>query len=80
MTADLIKARHVTVTEAITDRQTRLITMNAFLRTFSRQDNILTEFDEKLRGAAFWTTLLLMIKMYGSQPLKTVLKFKNKTL
>ena len=45
---DLVKARHTTVTEEITDKQTRLSTINAFLHTLQKQDNLLTEFDEKL--------------------------------
>ena len=63
---DLAKARHTAVTEEITDKQTRLSTINTFLYTLRKQDNLLTEFDESC-GAALWTTLLFMIKtMCGS--------------
>jgi len=46
---DLAKARHTAVTEEITDKRTRLSTINAFLHALRMQDALLTEFDEKLR-------------------------------
>lgn len=45
---DLVKVRHTTVTEEITDKQTRLSAMNDFLETLRRQDNIINEFDVEL--------------------------------
>ncbi len=56
---DLVKARHTTVTEEITDKQTRLSTINAFLHTLQKQDNLLTEFDEKL-----WCSLVDYATVY----------------
>lgn len=46
---DLAQARHTAVTEEITDKRTRLSTINAFLHALRMQDALLTEFDEKLR-------------------------------
>ena len=45
---NLAKARHTAVSEEITDKKTRLSTINAFLCTLLKQDNLLTKFDEKL--------------------------------
>lgn len=57
---ELAKARHAAVTKEITDKQTRLFTMNAFLDILRRQNNLLTEFDEKL-----WCSLVDYATVYG---------------
>ena len=69
---DLAKARHTAVTEEITDKQTRLSTINAFLYTLSKQDNLLTEFDEKL-----WCSLVDSATVYNKDDVRFT--FKNGT-
>ncbi|NLF45492.1 MAG: recombinase family protein, partial [Syntrophomonadaceae bacterium] len=66
---DLAKARHTAVTEEITDKQTRLSTINAFLYTLSKQDNLLTEFDEKL-----WCSLVDYATVYDKDDVRFTFK------
>ncbi|MFA6670664.1 MAG: recombinase family protein [Bacillota bacterium] len=66
---DLAKARHTAVTEEITDKQTRLNTINAFLYTLRRQDNVLTEFDEKL-----WCRLVDYATVYDKDDVRFTFK------
>lgn len=63
------KARHTAVTEEITDKQTRLSTINAFLFTLRRQDNLLTEFDEKL-----WCSLVDYATVYDKDDVRFTFK------
>jgi DNA invertase Pin-like site-specific DNA recombinase len=69
---DLAKARHTAVTEEITDKQTRLSTINTFLYTLRKQDNLLTDFDEKL-----WCSLVDYATVYNKDDVR--LTFKNGT-
>ncbi|HOQ38614.1 MAG TPA: zinc ribbon domain-containing protein, partial [Acetivibrio sp.] len=66
---DLAKARHTAVTEEITDKQTRLSTINTFLGTLSKQDNLLTEFDEKL-----WCSLVDYATVYDKDDVRFTFK------
>jgi site-specific DNA recombinase len=45
---DLAKARYATVTKEVTDKQTRLGTMNDFLKSLRKQESLITEFDVEL--------------------------------
>jgi site-specific DNA recombinase len=69
---DLAKARHTAVTEEITDKQTRLSTINTFLYTLRKQDNLLTDFDEKL-----WCSLVDYATVYNKDDVRFT--FKNGT-
>lgn len=63
---DLAKAaRHSAVTEEITDKQTRLSTMNTFLDTLCKQDILLTEFNKKL-----WCSLVDYDTVYDKDDLR----------
>jgi site-specific DNA recombinase len=66
---DLAKARHTAVTEEITDKQTRLGTINAFLHTLGNQENLLTEFDEKL-----WCSLVDYATVYEKDDVRFTFK------
>jgi site-specific DNA recombinase len=66
---DLAKARHTAVTEEITGKQTRLSTINAFLYTLRKQDNLLTEFDEKL-----WCSLVDYATVYDKDDVRFTFK------
>jgi site-specific DNA recombinase len=66
---DLAKVRHTAVTEEITDKQTRLSTINTFLGTLSKQDNLLTEFDEKL-----WCSLVDYATVYDKDDVRFTFK------
>ena len=66
---DLAKARHTAVTEEISDKQTRLSTINAFLYTLRKQDNLLTEFDEKL-----WCSLVDYATVYDKDDVRFTFK------
>ncbi|MBU3195026.1 recombinase family protein [Clostridium algidicarnis] len=69
---ELAKARHAVVTEEINEKQTRLSIMNAFLDTLRRQDNLVTEFDEKL-----WCNLVDYATVYNKEDIRFT--FKNGT-
>lgn len=66
---DLAKARHTAVTEEITDKQTRLSTINAFLNTLRKQEKLLTEFDEKL-----WCSLVDYATVYDKDNIRFIFK------
>ena len=66
---DLAKTRHTAVTEEITDKQTRLSTINAFLDTLHKQDKLLTEFDEKL-----WCSLVDYATVYNKDDVRFTFK------
>ncbi len=66
---DLAKARHTAVTEEITGKQTRLSTINAFLYTLRKQNNLLTEFDEKL-----WCSLVDYATVYDKDDVRFTFK------
>jgi site-specific DNA recombinase len=66
---DLAKARHTAVTEEIADKQTRLSSINAFLYTLRRHDNLLTEFDEKL-----WCSLVDYATVYDKDNVRFTFK------
>lgn len=66
---DLAKVRHTAVTEEITDKQTRLSTINAFLYTLRKQENLLTEFDEKL-----WCSLVDYATVYDKYHVRFTFK------
>jgi len=66
---DLAKAGHTAVTDEITDKQTRLNTINTFLYTLSKQDNLLTEFDEKL-----WCSLVDYATVYDKDDVQFTFK------
>jgi site-specific DNA recombinase len=66
---DLAKDRHTAITEEITDKQTRLGTINAFLYTLRKQDNLLTEFDEKL-----WCSLVDYATVYNKDDVRFTFK------
>ena len=66
---DLAKARHTAVTEEITDKQTRLSTINAFLYTLRKQEKLLTEFDEKL-----WCSLVDYATVYDKDDVRFTFK------
>ncbi|MGI5912760.1 MAG: hypothetical protein ACOX6E_09355, partial [Syntrophomonadaceae bacterium] len=66
---ELAKARHTAVTEEITDKQTRLSTMNAFLYTLRKQDNLLTDFDKKL-----WCSLVDYATVYDKNDVRFTFK------
>ena len=53
-------------------KQTRLSTINAFLYTLRRQDNLLTEFDEKL-----WRSLVDYATVYDKDDVRFT--FKDRT-
>lgn len=55
--------------EEITDKQTRLSTINAFLYTLRRQDNLLTEFDEML-----WCSLVDYATVYDKDDVRFTYK------
>lgn len=67
---DLAKARHTAVTEEITDKQTRLGTMNDFLNTLRRQEDLITEFDVEL-----WYSLVDYGMVYDKDDIRFT--FKN---
>jgi len=66
---DLAKARHTAVTDEITDKQTRLSTINAFLCTLQNQEDLLTEFDEKL-----WCSLMDYATVYDKDDVRFIFK------
>ena len=66
---DLANARHTAVTEEITDKQTRLSTINAFLHALKKQENLLTEFDEKL-----WCSLVDYATVYDKGDVRFTFK------
>lgn len=56
-------------TPLITDKQTRLSTINAFLYTLRKQENLLTEFDEKL-----WCSLVDYATVYDKDDVQFTFK------
>jgi site-specific DNA recombinase len=66
---DLAKARHTTVTEEISDKQTRLGTMNDFLHTLRKQEDLITEFDVEL-----WCSLVDYGTVYNKDDVQFTFK------
>lgn len=66
---DLAKSRHTTVTEEITNKQTRLSTVNDFLNTLRRQEDLITEFDIE-----FWCSLVDFGTVYAKDDVRFTFK------
>lgn len=66
---DLTKARHTAVSEEITDKQIRLSTMNDFLNTLRKQEDLITEFDVEL-----WCSLVDYGTVYDKEDVRFTLK------
>jgi len=66
---DLAKARHTAVSEEITDKQIRLSTMNDFLNTLRKQEDLITEFDVEL-----WCSLVDYGTVYDKEDVRFTLK------
>jgi hypothetical protein len=66
---DLAKTRHTAVTEEITDKQTRLSTINAFLVALKKQEALISEFDERL-----WCSLVDYATVYDKDDVRFTFK------
>jgi len=66
---DLAKARHTAVTEEIAYKQTRLGTMNDFLNSLSKQEELITEFDVEL-----WCSLVDYGTVYDKDDVRFTFK------
>ena len=66
---DLAKARHTAVTEEIADKKTRLGTMNDFLNSLRKQEDLITEFDVEL-----WCILVDYGTVYDKEDVRFTFK------
>ena len=69
---DTVKARFEEVSELVSEKKARLELVEAFTSELSRQDGLLTEFDERL-----WFSLVDFATVYGEDDVR--LTFKDGT-